>query len=302
MLAIVIPYYKFTFFEATLQSLANQTDKRFKVYISNDASPEGPELLLEKYEGQFDFVYHRFEHNLGSISLVQQWNRCIDFIHDEEWLMILGDDDELGEHCIADFYGNLAPIITAKSNVVRYATRINDVVQLKQSDLYTHPQLEKATDFFFRRISNQTRSSLSEYIFTRASFEKYGFVDYDLAWHSDDRAWLEFSENSPIYTINTSSVSFRLSGENISRGDYKIKEKQLVSFTFFKFVISNHFHKFRNNQQLYLLRYYEQLVYTNKKVTFSFWFTNFWLFLRSLNFMESIKFTRRLLIHLKKDE
>jgi hypothetical protein len=40
MLAIVIPYYKIRFFEATLQSVAIQTDKRFKVYIGNDASDE----------------------------------------------------------------------------------------------------------------------------------------------------------------------------------------------------------------------------------------------------------------------
>jgi hypothetical protein len=35
MLAIVIPYYKRTFFEETLQSLANQTDKRFQVFIGD---------------------------------------------------------------------------------------------------------------------------------------------------------------------------------------------------------------------------------------------------------------------------
>lgn len=40
MLAIVIPYYKITFFEDTLESLAHQTDKRFKVYIGDDASPK----------------------------------------------------------------------------------------------------------------------------------------------------------------------------------------------------------------------------------------------------------------------
>jgi hypothetical protein len=33
MLAIIIPYYKLTFFLATLESLANQTDNRFTVYI-----------------------------------------------------------------------------------------------------------------------------------------------------------------------------------------------------------------------------------------------------------------------------
>jgi glycosyltransferase involved in cell wall biosynthesis len=48
-LAIVIPYHRLAFFEATLQSLVNQTDQRFHVYIGDDASPENPLPLLEKY-------------------------------------------------------------------------------------------------------------------------------------------------------------------------------------------------------------------------------------------------------------
>lgn len=51
MLSIVIPYYKITFFDQTLKSLATQTDKRFKVYIGDDASPEPPIDLLENYKG-----------------------------------------------------------------------------------------------------------------------------------------------------------------------------------------------------------------------------------------------------------
>ena len=90
MLAIVIPYYKLTFFEASLQSLDNQTDKRFKVYIGDDTSSENPVNLLEKYKGKFDFVYHRFEENLGGVSLVKQWERCIALSGDEEWVIILG--------------------------------------------------------------------------------------------------------------------------------------------------------------------------------------------------------------------
>ena len=56
MLAIIIPYYKLTFFEATLQSLAYQTDKRFKVYIGDDDSPEDCTVLLQKFEGQFEVI------------------------------------------------------------------------------------------------------------------------------------------------------------------------------------------------------------------------------------------------------
>ena len=56
MLAIIIPYYKLTFFRETLDSLAAQTDQRFHVYIGNDASPEDPTNLLEEFEGKFYIV------------------------------------------------------------------------------------------------------------------------------------------------------------------------------------------------------------------------------------------------------
>ena len=102
-LAIVIPYFKLNFFESTLDSLAIQTDNRFKVYIGNDYSPDDPKPLLEKYKGILKFQYVEFENNLGKKSLVKQWERCIAEVHDEDWIVILGDDDVLSKNCIEDF-------------------------------------------------------------------------------------------------------------------------------------------------------------------------------------------------------
>ncbi len=56
MLAIIVPYYKYSFFESTLQSLAAQTNKNFKVYIGDDCSPENPADLLEKYKSRINFI------------------------------------------------------------------------------------------------------------------------------------------------------------------------------------------------------------------------------------------------------
>jgi hypothetical protein len=42
MLAIVIPYYKIRFFLSDLTIFSASKDKRFKVYIGNDASNENP--------------------------------------------------------------------------------------------------------------------------------------------------------------------------------------------------------------------------------------------------------------------
>lgn len=36
MLTIIIPYFKRTFFEATLESFANQTRQQLKMYIGDD--------------------------------------------------------------------------------------------------------------------------------------------------------------------------------------------------------------------------------------------------------------------------
>ena len=200
MLAIIIPFYKLTFFEATLQSLAHQSDKRFKVYIGDDASPEDCTTLLQKFEGQFDFIYHRFETNLGGSSLTQQWERCIVLSEDEEWLMILGDDDVLDDNCVASFYANEVEIKENKSNVIRYACKVINAPGNVFLGPYFHPKLELASDFYCRKVKNLTRSSLSEYIFKKEVFNQYKFVNYPLAWHSDDKAWLDFSENKPIYT------------------------------------------------------------------------------------------------------
>src|SRR5215217_7374333 len=151
MLAIIIPYYKLTFFEATLQSLADQSDQRFKVYIGDDASPENPISLLEKYKDKFDFLYHRFQENLGTTSLTKQWERCIELSNNEEWIMILGDDDYMDKNVVATLYENLETISQLQIKVVRFATRVHEA-DGSYSKIYNHPKLENATDFLYRRF------------------------------------------------------------------------------------------------------------------------------------------------------
>ena len=65
MIAIIVPYYNYLFFKQTLQSLANQTDKRFNVYIEDDCSPYNPRNLISKFESSFSITYFRSNYNLG---------------------------------------------------------------------------------------------------------------------------------------------------------------------------------------------------------------------------------------------
>ncbi|TDE28051.1 glycosyltransferase family 2 protein [Flavobacterium ranwuense] len=301
MLAIIIPYFKLTFFEATLRSLEVQTDKRFKVYIVNDASPEDPTGLLEKYKGKFDFVYHRFEDNLGGISLVQQWERCIAITGDEEWIMILGDDDVLGETVVASWYENYE-IFNEKSNVVRFASKVITEETGAVSHTYMHPVWEAATDSFYRKLEYLTRSSLSEYVFSKASYLKYGFYNYPSGWYSDDKAWIDFAGNKPIFSINESVVSIRNSFLNISSRKDNLEVKNKAEMVFYRFMILNKLNFYKKEQRLKLIRKYEDSIKKSKNLTIREWLLLTYFYLKFFDLYSFKKFIKRLVKNLLRYE
>lgn len=294
MLAIVIPYYKIAFFEETLESLANQTDKRFKVYIGDDASPEKPLDLLDKYKGQFDFIYHRFETNLGGSSLTKQWERCIELSGDEEWLMILGDDDILGNSVVESFY-NQYKEFNQQCNVVRFASVVLNEQDHTISKMYEHPKLEKGMDFFIRKLKWETRSSLSEYFFKREVYLKFYFKEYPSGFYSDDRAWIDFSEDKPIYTINDSVVIIRISDFSLSGNADKDVLKQ-AEFLYLKYFYENKLSCLSKKNRIFVLKKIEFYYCFSHTVNFKSWFYLYIKYWNNFDIRELYRFHKRILL------
>ena len=272
MLAIVIPYYKIRFFKATLQSLKSQTDKRFKVYIGNDASNDDPTQLLENFKNQFDFDYQYYETNFGSVSLTLQWERCMAMVENEDWIMILGDDDVLQENCVASFYSNLSDINANDFKVIRFATQIINQDNQLISDIYYHPKIENSVDFVIRKLLGHTRSSLSEYIFDKNKLIITQFKDFPLAWNSDLLGVLEFSDFKNIFTINEALVYFRLSGQNITSKNDNLVNKNIATYAFYYYLIDKKSRYFDALQKHFLLRKLEKTFLDNKR-NVHFWKT-----------------------------
>jgi len=294
LLAIVIPYYKIPFFDATLQSLANQTDKRFHVYIGDDASPENPNNLIEKYKGQFDYVYHRFEQNLGGTLLTKQWERCIALSNKEEWLMILGDDDVLESNCVQAFYSHIKVVEALKINVIRYATVVIDEQGEKISKIHEHPKLEKSTDFLMRKLKGGTRSSLSEFVFRTKVLEEIKFKNLPLAWYSDYLAVLECSNFNDLYTINDALVNFRLSAINITSKNDNLVSKNVAAFQYYYYLLNEKKAFFNEQQTNVLLQQLEKTFLDNKKNRF-FWRKYTKLYISNYYFKKYIVFISNML-------
>ena len=234
MVAVVIPYYKKRFFRETLSSLASQTDKRFRVYIGDDCSPESPMDVINDYSDRLELTYKRFPCNIGAESLVMQWQRCIGLTQDEKWITILGDDDTYSENLIGEFYNQLS-FFDGKTNLIRFATKIVFQDTGTISPTFYPMRREKSADSFYRREFEEVgRNSLSEYFFSREVYQKYNFRDFPLGWYSDIAAWLDFSEGKEIYSVREQVVSVGFSRDSISGNIRQSLKKTIAAQLFYK--------------------------------------------------------------------
>ncbi|MGC4041469.1 MAG: glycosyltransferase [Flavobacterium sp.] len=288
MLAIVIPYYKSAYFEQTLQSLENQTNRQFSVYIGDDASPENPAGIISKFEGKIAINYKRFDQNFGGISLTKQWKRCLEMTQDEQWVMILGDDDVLGENVVEEFYDSIEKIKENNCNVIRLATQKIDNDSNIRSDVYQHPEVEKSTAFLTRIYAENSRSSLSEYIFNKEILMRKGIIDFPVAWHSDIVLVLEISDFKEVYSINSAVVSVRVSQESISGSNSYIKPKAKADFQFAGYLIRN-LRKFTPEEQKAIIPRIEKLALNNRK-QFKFGLKIILLYLSRMEFPKTFSF------------
>lgn len=214
-LAIIIPAYKSTYLRETLQSIANQSCKKFTLYIGDDASPNKLYEIIKEYEQDIDIIYKHFDENIGGENLIAHWNRCITMSRDEEWIWLFSDDDIMNPFCVELFYNNLN--LNQNEDIFHFNVKVIDNYSKVIQECNHYPDRLYAKDFFEGRINFKISSYVVEYIFKRTKYvEEDGFEYFDLAWASDDASWIKFSKDKGIKTVKGAFVYWRLSNENIS--------------------------------------------------------------------------------------
>lgn len=251
-LAIVIPAYKSRFLRQALESIAQQTDKRFKVYVGDDASPDNIKQICDNFTHSLDLVYTRFNENLGHNSLVAHWNRCIE-VSSEPWIWLFCDDDIMEPRCVEMCYKTI-DLEREQFRVLRFNTlTIDDDGEITRINP-PHPLTESGTQFIYHRLKGERLSYVSEYIFSRESYiENEGMIDFPIAWCSDDASWLAFSKNYGILTIQEADVFWRRGAYNITTSGAKNQNERIDAA--FKFVgWLNNFFKTNGTGNQYLTR------------------------------------------------
>lgn len=234
-LAIVIPAYKANFLSKTLQSINSQSDKNFNLYICNDNSPYDIDSIVEnfKYNSDINVTYIKFKENLGGKDLVQHWTRCIEQIKEEKWIWLFSDDDLMEYDCVRE----VNKIINNPINedVLHFDVTFIDSKDNIIRKCKPYPKHLNTQNFFKELYTWQIEARMPEFILRRSAFEaKGGFVNFDMAWRSDNATIIQISYPNGIRTISDCRVKWRSSEENISglklKSIYFRKQKSTIDF------------------------------------------------------------------------
>jgi len=227
-LAIIIPAYKRDYLDETLRSLANQTNKDFRVYVGDDSSPYVLKDIVATYSSSIDIVYKRFETNLGATSLTRQWERCVELSKDEPYIWLFSDDDIAAPDCVESFYKSRET--SGEGGLYKFEVVVVDgsgmVIPDKNPSINRIDRSFTSKDFLELRLACKGfRCFAVEFIFSRALYNKLKFVEFPLAWASDDATWASYLYQNNGLTLLESKVFWRYSGGNISSN---AKEKKVV--------------------------------------------------------------------------
>ena len=208
LLAIIIPTYKARFLQSTLSSIALQTCNNFHLYVGDDASPEDIYTVVKSFEKKVPLTYHRFEDNLGGISLTRQWERCIALSRNEPYIWLFPDDDVMPEDAVERFYSYLK--IQPDADVFRFPLKLINSKGQTVGNNRIFPKFEVGSDFLLRRLHASVHSAITEFIFSREIYHRYmGFVEFPLAWCSDTATIALYTKYKPMVSIPGNAVCWR---------------------------------------------------------------------------------------------
>lgn len=195
-LAVVIPVWRARFLGAALDSLRAQTDRRFRVYIGDDASPDNVNEVIARHGAGLDLHYHRFAANLGGHDLVGQWERCLALTQGEPWLWLFADDDELEPGGVAGFYAG-----TRRHPMARLFALSTVVIDENGAVIKVLPEpqpwesAKQLLQALLRGGGREVRGA--DHVFARSLYEECGgFETMPRALYSDLATWVKFADRS----------------------------------------------------------------------------------------------------------
>ena len=220
----LLPTYKAHFLKETLDSIQAQSYKNFNVLISDDCSPNPIHETALPFLSDPRFIYRRNEQNIGAEHLVTHWNLLLDLCN-TPYVIMAGDDDLYHP----DFLITINRLVAQYPEANLFRSGL-DKIDANGSVLETEQPFEAfecGLNFAASIFNPAHLHAIGQFVFKTGFLkDSGGFVDFPLAWFSDDATAL-LASNNGVPTCSIPLFHARNSGLNISSRKDDIHTKHL---------------------------------------------------------------------------
>jgi len=205
--SVTIPAYKDRYLKETIDSVLAQTYQNYEIVIVNDASPYDLDSIVNQYTDP-RIRYFKNEKNCGAKNVVDNWNICLSYATGE-YVMCIGDDDNLTPRCLQDF----ADLIEKYPQLDLFHAR-SEIID-DDSNFVMTLELRPEWESVYSLIYNPRNTHLGDWLFKTETLRKNGgFYKLPYGWQSDDIS--AFIEAASHGVANTQEVGFQYRGNGLS--------------------------------------------------------------------------------------
>lgn len=218
--SFVLPAYKAGFFKQAIQSILDQSYTNFELIIVDDASPENLFNIVQEFDDP-RIRFYKNEKNLGGISLVQQWNHCINYAKGD--YLILAADDDLYRPSFLEEVNKLAIKYPAVDLIRSRVEIINERDELIGMDGVT-PEFTSKHQYLYYWLNATVFTCIGNYVFKTSAIREKKFIDFPCAFGSDTASTIQMSTAGVAHTADM-LFKFRISTIHLSSNKGKLDEK-----------------------------------------------------------------------------
>lgn len=205
--SVTIPAYKDRYLKETIDSVLAQTYQNYEIVIVNDASPFDLDSIVHQYTDP-RIHYFKNEKNCGAKNVVDNWNICLSYATGE-YVMCIGDDDNLTPRCLQDF----ADLIEKYPELDLFHAR-SEIID-DDSNFVMTLELRPEWESVYSLMYNPRNTHLGDWLFkTETLRNNGGFYKLPYGWQSDDIS--AFIAAASHGVANTQEPGFQYRGNGLS--------------------------------------------------------------------------------------
>ena len=236
LVSIAIPAYKKKWLKEAIVSALSQDYPNIEVIIVDDHSPQNLREVVVPFLIDKRVSYYYNEINLGGKSVTNNWNKCLEYVNGE-FFVLLCDDDVL----MPNFVSELLKLAHKypKCNIFHGERVLYHENTYSFESMESWPEYESFVDFQKEKKKVKRKHTITEFLYRSRCIKEKKYIVFPVGYFSDDASILEIVATGGIASSQTPLIKIRISDDQISSEEKYPIEKTKAAIMYNEWYMNN---------------------------------------------------------------